>query len=151
MKCSKCERENLTKDDFTLRHKGKTQRNSYCKKCIREIQKSSYHNNPKRKKDVTERKTRIQKENRNFILSFLLRNPCSLCGETDIRCLDFDHLDRKTKESPVSRLKSCSQKKIKEEMNKCRVLCANCHRKHTATQFDWYKDVDLEELKNMAG
>lgn len=53
---------------------------------------------------------------------------CSDCGENDGACLDFHHLDPDEKRDTVSRLKFFKVK-VKEEIKKCIVLCANCHRK----------------------
>jgi hypothetical protein len=55
---------------------------------------------------------------------------CEVCGENHPACLEFHHLDPKTKKFSVSRPHSRpSLKGLKEEIAKCRVLCANCHRK----------------------
>ena len=54
---------------------------------------------------------------------------CVLCGETDIRCLDLHHVEPKTKTCSVSMLRSISESKLEDELDKCVVLCANCHRK----------------------
>ena len=140
MRCNKCKRDDLTQEDFTLKYKGKTKRNSWCKSCIRQAQRNCYKLNPKRRKDCYNRRKRIYKENRIFILSYLLNNPCSICGEKDIRCLEFDHIDRKEKRLAIARMVSFSLNSLKKEMNKCRILCANCHKKITAEQFNWYKD-----------
>lgn len=59
---------------------------------------------------------------------------CLKCGESDNSCLDFHHLDPDVKEEPVSHLlrSNRSTKVIIAEINKCIVLCANCHRKFHA-------------------
>ena len=56
---------------------------------------------------------------------------CKICGENDYRCLDFHHIDPKLKryEVVVAVKRRYSKKNIIEEIKKCRVLCANCHRK----------------------
>jgi hypothetical protein len=55
---------------------------------------------------------------------------CSKCGEKDRVCLDFHHLDPTSKDYNVSwLLRYGSKKKIIAEVQKCIVLCANCHRK----------------------
>lgn len=54
---------------------------------------------------------------------------CSVCGEDRWWCLDFHHLDPNEKEESVSVLvRKGSKTKIDEELKKCVVLCANCHR-----------------------
>ena len=57
---------------------------------------------------------------------------CVDCGESDPRCLDFDHVRGKKLRS-VSLMKTgYSVKVLREEIAKCEVRCANCHRKRTA-------------------
>jgi len=83
-----------------------------------------------------------RERNKVKVLEYLLEHPCTVCGENDPIVLDFDHLDRETKFKEVSRMLSghYSWKKIFEEINKCRVLCANCHRRHTYSQLNhWGK------------
>ena len=55
---------------------------------------------------------------------------CSKCGyneNPDI--LHFHHIDPRTKVANISRMvgKNHSMKRIKEEINKCRLLCITCH------------------------
>src|SRR5260221_325425 len=55
---------------------------------------------------------------------------CSHCPEQDSRCLDFHHLDPKTKLFCISTASvRISTERILEEIKKCIVLCSNCHRK----------------------
>jgi hypothetical protein len=51
------------------------------------------------------------------------------CGESRSWVLDFHHKDPKVKSNTVSNLvRNCNKDKVLEEINKCVVLCANCHR-----------------------
>ncbi|MBV0902281.1 homing endonuclease associated repeat-containing protein [Haloarcula salina] len=56
---------------------------------------------------------------------------CRRCDETDPACLDFHHRDDEEKEMTISQMITYgySKAKISEEMAKCDILCANCHRK----------------------
>lgn len=55
---------------------------------------------------------------------------CNRCPENHISCLEFHHRDPSKKEGNVGQIMSrCSTKKLLEEIEKCEVLCANCHRK----------------------
>jgi hypothetical protein len=58
---------------------------------------------------------------------------CGICGyNSHAVALEFDHLDRFSKRFTVSaRNVTRSLSSIFEELRKCRVLCANCHRVHT--------------------
>ena len=60
---------------------------------------------------------------------------CQICGyKKSSDALQFDHIDVNNKVREISRMHSCGFVKIKEEMRKCRVLCANCHAEHTEKQ-----------------
>jgi hypothetical protein len=56
---------------------------------------------------------------------------CSDCGITNHIMLDFDHL--RDKKYNVSRMihDGFSWKAIQKEIEKCEVVCANCHRVRT--------------------
>jgi hypothetical protein len=56
---------------------------------------------------------------------------CTKCGFNHPAALDFHHVDPKTKTGSVNQFVSDGQyKKAMEEVEKCIVLCANCHRIH---------------------
>lgn len=61
-----------------------------------------------------------------------LGGKCSSCGyNKNIAAIDFHHIDSSTKENNIaSLLKHSSFKKLKKELDKCVLLCANCHREH---------------------
>lgn len=63
---------------------------------------------------------------------------CSKCGENHPSCLDFHHINPLEKEKTVHELiqNGYSFDRIKEEIDKCLVLCANCHRKEHWIQND---------------
>ena len=63
--------------------------------------------------------------------SFKRTLKCAKCNFSHIAALDFHHIDPTKKESIVSNLVSsgCFAAAM-EEVQKCIVLCANCHRIH---------------------
>lgn len=67
---------------------------------------------------------------RKFLVEFKLANPCK-CGEKNPACLQFHHLDPTEKEIALSQVitKCWGIEKIKKEIEKCEVMCANCHLK----------------------
>jgi hypothetical protein len=85
------------------------------------------------------RRTRARRV-RAKVFEYLRENPCVDCGEADIAVLEFDHRCRTTKEDRVSALVCTGYgwDKIKVEIDKCDVRCANCHRRRTAIQLGWY-------------
>lgn len=64
---------------------------------------------------------------------------CQSCGEDDPDCLDMHHRDPETKNPKLvghGRRKNWQYNlnltELAEEIEKCDVLCANCHRKEEA-------------------
>lgn len=55
---------------------------------------------------------------------------CVLCGYNKcIEALDFHHVDDQTKEFGIAHKgKTLSLEKVKTELDKCVLLCSNCHR-----------------------
>ena len=56
---------------------------------------------------------------------------CVQCGQNHPATFDFHHVDSTTKEASINKLlKNRAFKRAMEEVQKCVVLCANCHRIH---------------------
>lgn len=81
----------------------------------------------KHKLVVRKRWNKVRLSNAAIVEQFKQQNPCS-CGECDIRCLDLHHNDEKSFGIAHKR-RHVSTTKLLEEMKKCEVICANCHRK----------------------
>ncbi|QDH48465.1 hypothetical protein SEA_ZIKO_129 [Gordonia phage Ziko] len=47
--------------------------------------------------------------------------------------------DPANKVANVAAMLDYSEQAVKEEIAKCDVRCANCHRRKTVTQFGWWK------------
>jgi hypothetical protein len=73
------------------------------------------------------------------MLSYLACHPCVDCGETDIVCLDFDHVRGKKRLSVSAMMRWYCWSSIEEEIAKCDVRCANCHRRKTARERAQYR------------
>lgn len=64
---------------------------------------------------------------RNWIKSH--GNGCNICGYNKcIDALDFHHIDPRTKKFSISNTGHHGIDELKEEAEKCIILCANCHR-----------------------
>lgn len=139
--CSKCKEVKPTAE-FSKRGNGLQ---PYCKECNRLQRKKNYEANRERDKQYTRKnRWRIRATALKFVIQYVAdRGGCCKCGETDFSCIDFNHLDRTTKTHNVSEMVAggYSVYSIAAELDKCEILCANCHRKFTATQMDWYKNV----------
>lgn len=53
---------------------------------------------------------------------------CTICGEKRPVCIDFHHKDPNTKLFRISSAFSRPRKVVEDEIKKCILLCANCHR-----------------------
>ncbi len=72
-------------------------------------------------------RNQIAKHRTRDLINAAKSSGCLLCSETTPCALDFHHLHGKDKN--ISRMKGLNDNKILEEIAKCVVLCANCHRK----------------------
>jgi len=112
---------------------------SRCRECDKSRAKKFYAlHKIKMKKSTAKCKYRRRLRHREFIINYLKEHPCVDCGESNIVVLEFDHV--RDKHKPISLMMGVySLDRIKNEIDKCEVRCANCHRMKTAKQFNWYK------------
>lgn len=80
-----------------------------------------------------------RERNRKFLYEFLSSSACMDCGEDEIACLQIDHQRDKRYEMRDMVKNRVSIKTIEAELDKCHVVCANCHMRRTAKTQDWYR------------
>ena len=70
--------------------------------------------------------------------------PCADCGQKfPPEVMDFDHV-RGLKEGDISRLVyTAGEERVRAELEKCEVVCANCHRLRTAARRDEDSEPDV--------
>jgi hypothetical protein len=122
--CAKCKNEY----PFTLEHFGKHKvrgLDTYCKTCRRETTKANYYANKEMWNATTRRHKKLQRERINEIKDSL---SCLKCGENRNHLLDFHHTDPSQKDFQISQGERYGWERIKQEIDKCIVLCSNCHR-----------------------
>lgn len=85
------------------------------------------------KRNPEENRRRIREHyqrRREFMAGWKASRGCYLCGEVDPDCLDLHHRDPTQKNFTIGRVALiCALDLLIAEMEKCDVLCANCHRK----------------------
>jgi predicted HNH restriction endonuclease len=80
---------------------------------------------------------KLKERNRTFVTDYLSTHPCVDCGNSDIRVLEFDHVRGKKLINVSHAIKrTWSLKKLSEEIDKCEVRCANCHRIVTKERYN---------------
>lgn len=132
-------------EDFGKLKRNKDGLQSKCKDCKREYD-NLFHNNrseeQKIKKYIGQRK-RV-KEAAEFLSNYLDDKCCKHCGDSRKVVLEFHHL--KDKNFNLSEYSGRSIETIKKEIEKCDILCANCHRVVTAEERGFYKVTNESEL-----
>lgn len=107
--CSKCNKELPIESFYTKSSTSHRTRTPYCKNCLIEYNK------------IREQKLKI-----SFVL--YKGGKCSKCGYSkNISALEFHHLDSEQKEVNIAHT-SKTLEKIKPELDKCILVCSNCHR-----------------------
>lgn len=83
------------------------------------------------------------------VRAWLAKNGCLDCAENDLRVLEFDHV-RGDKLATIAQLivREANLKRLADEIAKCDVVCANCHRRRTAQRANW-KRLTWKEPSNL--
>ena len=106
-------KETIHEQQKEWRRKNRKQVNEWNKKW-RDSNKEYYHQRTKDRRDSH----RIQARE-------YLGGKCVGCGTTEN--LQFDHIDRNLKEFNIAHKLDCKWETIKEELDKCQLLCYDCH------------------------
>ena len=113
-----------------------------------------YHSDPEYREKVLENNRESAKRNRESRNEYAkikrreqrlrmvehLGGKCVGCGTTEN--LQFDHIDRKTKEYSVCKKLGISDEKLLIEVNKCQLLCKKCHEVKSTVDHDRKKLID---------
>ncbi len=130
--------------EFSYRNRATQKRHSTCRSCQKAFKQEFYRRNRESyvRKSAEQKKQAIAR-NRELVAGYLFEHPCVDCGESDIAVLEFDHLDNKDRSISQLVLDGASWDVISAEIAKCQVRCANCHRKKTARQLNWFSKLGL--------
>lgn len=134
--CAKCKIE----QDASMFHSGSSNGlNRWCKACMKIYDHNRHVNFSAEERERKKREGLVRRQAaRKFLRDWFKTHPCIDCGESDPLCLDCDH--RGDKKANVSDLVSrgSSIKNILSEIRKCDIRCANCHRRKTAKERNYY-------------
>ena len=140
LRCSACQLEQaVARFSFDDQRLGTL--NSYCRACQAAYRRAHYvANKPdyirRAIAQVRERHETCQRE----VMRYLATHPCVDCGLTNPVVLEFDHRDPAEKLMNVGTMMASRRwQRVRAEIDKCDVRCANCHRRRTARQFNWTK------------
>lgn len=126
--CARCRRERAL-NDFPLRRLDGTARYTHCRDCKAAYQRQWYQRNRARHiANVNEVRRRLRREHQRIVAEAKSR-PCADCGVVyPPHVMDFDHV-RGSKQWAIGGMKgTVSTRALLDEIAKCDVVCANCHR-----------------------
>lgn len=143
-RCSKCKVEKEYKE-FHKRGDSNGIR-SKCKECYNRETYERQLKNPNIKQ-ITKKSRRKRYLNKKNLLINAKQVPCADCLITYPHyILEFDHKDVKTKLFSVSQFGPYDTNEIKNEIDKCEIVCGNCHRMRTQKQFQYTKNKRRKNL-----
>lgn len=134
-KCPKCNR--LKKlSEFYQRKKHRTgEYYEKCKNCMKERGRKYYHDNHERQLRLAKLRKQRYIEERKVWLTKVKNKPCTDCGKIyPPWVMDFDHKEGSLKIGSISYLAihdTSNFEKLKIEIEKCELVCSNCHRQRT--------------------
>ena len=147
-RCSMC-RKFKPLSDFPVKNKARGTLRSYCRDCCRVYAKRHYQRNRATYLRRTHGRHHADRAAcRALAYEYLATHPCVDCGETELSVLDFDHRDGSTKSATINELiRRADISRLRAEMEKCDVRCANDHRRKTARDFGYARWLAQNEVK----
>lgn len=82
-----------------------------------------------RYKDKYKTRNATAMANRRQIINDAKATGCSLCPEKELVCLDFHHRDPSQKDFNLADNRTSNVELMLQEIDKCVLVCSNCHRK----------------------
>ena len=138
--CCAC-KETLPETEFSFKYKKRKVRTTKCRVCTNKYSKKHYEEN----KEVyiaraRKHNQRYIKHKKEFIMELKMSNPCLVCGEDNPTVLEFDHIHPENKKGNIATMirGGYSVSTILKEALKCQILCANCHRKKIAEDYEYF-------------
>jgi len=91
----------------------------------RKIGRERYHKNKSKRAPILKEKVKLYKKK---CIDYL-GGSCEICGyDKCAAAMDFHHEEPETKEFEISRQTPVFNDRIKKELDKCNLLCSNCHK-----------------------
>ncbi len=126
--CSLCKIAKPT-TEYHKHKNGKDGLRSRCKDCNRMEARGDYRRNPtpyKLRARKSRKKTSI--EVRDWLREIKALHGCCICGIMNPVVLEFHHIDMSLKVMSVTTIINKGRTAVQNELNKCAIVCANCHK-----------------------
>ena len=135
--CCSCHQELiLNKENFAKHSRRKDGFQSQCRKCQKEYRKNHYDKNQQK---YIKKAKRIREKLKIEFINWLKDKECIDCGNSDIRVLEFDHVKGDKSYNISNKIGECRLEVLLEEIEKCDIVCANCHRIRTCERGQFAK------------
>jgi hypothetical protein len=124
-RCGRCSQQ-VPLSDF---HLSGGRRQSWCKRCRADYMRDRGDLHRSQSRAARERRRARARE---FVLGVLESGRCEDCGNADPLILEFDHLRDKRADVAVLVHEGYALRHVRAEVEKCQLVCVNCHRRRTA-------------------
>lgn len=138
--CAGC-RQDKHESEFASSNRQRGTLQKRCKACVRQ-----YDSIRTKRPSYLLRKRMLQRairtRNQRFVQQYIEKSGgcCKHCPEIRRPCLQFHHKNRATKRGNVADMirRGVGLAVLKKELDKCDILCANCHCMQTASSQNWH-------------
>lgn len=130
-RCVRC-KQDLQLERFNKRKSGSPY--SHCITCQREYSREHYRKNKKKHNKKRVKRKRNERNMMRDMINEIKDVPCMDCGEKHPSwAMDFDHRDPKLKKFTIGNAITLAVSRVAliDEMEKCDIVCALCHRYRT--------------------
>lgn len=135
--CTRCKIEQPIENYGNRIKRDKVVKQTYCKECNKAYHREHFQKN---KKTYVDKALQYKKDNQKRLLEYFKDKECKDCGNTDTRVFEFDHLHSKA--ANISEvMKSWCWERILTEIDKCEIVCCNCHRIRTLVRSNNYRTL----------
>jgi len=138
--CSKC-KESKSTVEFCKNKSTKDGLNYQCNLCSRANGHERWKKNPQYRTEKLQAFKKRRETIQAKVLEFLSVRQCIDCPENDPVALEFDHIGDKQYTISEMVVRGFGWEKVEQEIQKCVVRCANCHRKKTARERGYYRTI----------
>jgi hypothetical protein len=118
-------------ENFAWSNKAKGLRASWCRKCKSEWSREKWASGSEKQANYESKAKRV-KAAHDYIWDLFQNSRCADCGERNPIVFEFDHLSDKFLGDSRMVNSNYGLEKIKEEIAKCDIVCANCHKIRTS-------------------
>ncbi len=128
--CTKCKRRRQNKS-FNKNSTRSDGLSNVCRDCANSYDKERYVKNKGSHNELMKQRNAEYRDRYRKKINEIKSSGCTNCEEKEPCCIDFHHIDESNKLGDVATMAAHLKKweVVQKEIDKCVLLCANCHRK----------------------